>query len=93
MLASSSTCIVSRALGIRLRRLTCVGLQYIIGDHLSDEIVTIAPDGTCTCTCGLESRFLHCPHKPLALKQEYAYQQEAEYRWRFSSLFCLDEVA
>lgn len=76
-------------LSIIRRRVTFKGVQSVVSGHFSDEIVTIAPDGGITCTCGLDRYFVECPHIRMVSAQETLYAIEARERATHVDLFDL----
>ncbi|MGH2478951.1 MAG: hypothetical protein ACRDHW_04775 [Ktedonobacteraceae bacterium] len=73
------------------RRATYKGIQYVVFDQFSTEIVTVR-NGCIGCTCGFQSQpgCITCSHITLALAQEQAYSDEASKRADYSAVFGIE---
>lgn len=69
------------------RRWTCKGIQCVVEDRYSTEVVTINGD-TITCTCGMEETYsITCPHILAVKRQEACYALEAQQRDAYCAAF------
>ena len=70
------------------RRATYKGMQYVVADIYSSEVVTIH-DRRISCTCGMDAYGITCQHILFVESRERAYTEEASRRATYTDVFAI----